>query len=83
MGSAQRWEIERNGHKPYACGVVLHPLIDAVIAHPQPRAIDPAAVERDRARACNPIAVLRSPAWSSPKTGLQSKFSIYHTAAVA
>ena len=27
-----RWEITRNGYKPYACGVVLHPLIDAVIA---------------------------------------------------
>src|SRR5262249_44833596 len=26
------WLIETNGHKPYACGVVLHPLIDAVIA---------------------------------------------------
>ncbi|MBV9969379.1 MAG: MmgE/PrpD family protein, partial [Xanthobacteraceae bacterium] len=26
------WIIETNGHKPYACGVVLHPLIDAMIA---------------------------------------------------
>ena len=28
-GLGQRWLIESNGHKPYACGVVLHPLIDA------------------------------------------------------
>lgn len=28
----KRWEIARNGHKPYACGVVLHPTIDAMIA---------------------------------------------------
>ena len=27
-----RWEIARNGHKPYACGVVLHPALDAMIA---------------------------------------------------
>jgi 2-methylcitrate dehydratase PrpD len=27
--SEQAWLIESNGHKPYACGVVLHPLIDA------------------------------------------------------
>src|SRR5215475_11442621 len=36
------WVIERNGHKPYACGVVLHPLIDAVIALRNGHAIDPA-----------------------------------------
>ena len=34
--------IETNGHKPYACGVVLHPLIDAVIALRNREAIDPA-----------------------------------------
>jgi 2-methylcitrate dehydratase PrpD len=26
------WLIESNGHKPYACGVVLHPAFDAMIA---------------------------------------------------
>src|SRR6185436_3747008 len=31
-GLGKGWLIESNGHKPYACGVVLHPLIDAVIA---------------------------------------------------
>ena len=31
-GLGDGWLIESNGHKPYACGVVLHPLIDAVIA---------------------------------------------------
>src|SRR5262249_27110012 len=28
----QRFEITHNGHKPYACGVVLHPAIDAMVA---------------------------------------------------
>jgi 2-methylcitrate dehydratase PrpD len=31
-GSGNRWLISGNGHKPYACGVVLHPAIDAMIA---------------------------------------------------
>ena len=26
-----KWEIFQNGLKPYACGVVNHPLIDAMI----------------------------------------------------
>src|SRR5436190_2547538 len=37
-----RWEITRNGHKPYACGVVLHPVIDAMIAIRSQAKIDPA-----------------------------------------
>src|ERR1700687_3853884 len=43
-GLGGRWLIETNGHKPYACGVVLHPLIDAVIALRNREAIDPASV---------------------------------------
>ena len=43
-GLGNGWLIESNGHKPYACGVVLHPLIDAVIAIRNRDRIDPAAV---------------------------------------
>ena len=43
-GLGARWLIETNGHKPYACGVVLHPLIDAAIAIRAREPIDPAAV---------------------------------------
>src|SRR5262249_19385928 len=43
-GLGESWLIETNGHKPYACGVVLHPLIDAVIAIRSRERIDPAAV---------------------------------------
>src|SRR5262245_26704905 len=39
-----RWLIESNGHKPYACGVVLHPLIDAVIALRNREKIDPSEI---------------------------------------
>ena len=30
-GLGRAWMITGNGYKPYACGVVLHPLIDAMI----------------------------------------------------
>ena len=30
-GLGRTWMITGNGYKPYACGVVLHPLIDAMI----------------------------------------------------
>src|ERR1700719_1143657 len=40
----QGWLIETNGHKPYACGGVLHPLIDAVIAIRNRSPTDPATV---------------------------------------
>ena len=76
-----RFEIARNGHKPYACGVVLHPAIDAVVKLRDLIATDPAAIESLRVTV-NPLAV-RITGVLEPQTGLQSKFSIYHSAAVA
>ena len=67
------WVIETNGHKPYACGVVLHPLIDAVIALRNREAIDPAAVS-EIALSVHPL-VLSITGVVEPSTGLQSKFS--------
>jgi 2-methylcitrate dehydratase PrpD len=77
----KRWEIARNGHKPYACGVLLHPAIDAVIKVSREASIDPDAVDTIELTA-HPDAVLIT-GLVDPKTGLQSKFSISHTAAVA
>jgi 2-methylcitrate dehydratase PrpD len=74
-----RWLIETNGHKPYACGVVLHPLIDAVIA--LRTRVDAAAVEAIELR-LNPL-VLTITGVTEPTSGLQSKFSFRHSAAVA
>ena len=80
-GLGQRWLIETNGHKPYACGVVLHPLIDAIVAIRNRDAIDPAAVSEIRLRV-HPL-VLAITGVVDPSTGLQSKFSTLHSAAVA
>ena len=76
-----RFEIARNGHKPYACGVVLHPAIDAVVKLRELIVTDPSAIERLRVTV-HPLAV-RITGVAEPQTGLQSKFSIYHSAAVA
>ncbi len=80
-GLGGAWLIESNGHKPYACGVVLHPLIDAVIALRDRDAIDPASVSELRLRV-HPL-VLSITGVVEPATGLQSKFSTLHSAAVA
>ena len=80
-GLGNGWLIESNGHKPYACGVVLHPLIDAVIAIRNRDNIDPAAVSEIGLRV-HPL-VLSITGVVDPSTGLQSKFSTLHSAAVA
>src|SRR5712671_3225367 len=81
QGLGDGWLIESNGHKPYACGVVLHPLIDAVIALRNRERIDPAAVSEISLRV-HPF-VLSITDVVDPSTGLQSKFSTLHSAAVA
>ncbi len=80
-GLGQDWVIETNGHKPYACGVVLHPLIDAIIAIRNRETIDPATVSEISLRV-HPL-VLAITGVVEPSTGLQSKFSTVHSAAVA
>jgi 2-methylcitrate dehydratase PrpD len=80
-GLGDGWLIESNGHKPYACGVVLHPLIDALVAIRNRDAIDPAAVSDVNLRV-HPL-VLSITGVVDPCTGLQSKFSTLHSAAVA
>jgi 2-methylcitrate dehydratase PrpD len=77
----QRWEIIRNGHKPYACGVVLHPILDAMVALGEKRALEAREIFKVEARV-HEMAV-RITGLADPATGLQSKFSIYHASAVA
>src|SRR5215813_7289287 len=79
-GLGKGWFIETNGHKPHACGVVLHPLIDAVIAIRNRERIDPAVVSAIELRV-HPL-VLSITGVTEPSSGLQSKFSAAHAAAV-
>jgi 2-methylcitrate dehydratase PrpD len=80
-GLGTDWQIVRNGYKPYACGVVVHPLIDGMMALRRRGGIDSSRIERVEI-IVNPAAV-RITGVEEPQTGLQSKFSVYHSAAVS
>jgi 2-methylcitrate dehydratase PrpD len=75
------WEVTRNGFKPYACGVVLHPAIDALIALRQLKEWDHDTIESIEVKV-NPLVVSIT-GTLNPSSGLHSKFSIYHSIAVA
>lgn len=73
------WELLKNAFKPYACGIVLHPSIDACIAlGKKAKAEDIDRIELT----VNPY-VLELTGKPTPPTGLAGKFSIYHTGAIA
>lgn len=80
-GLGQHYEIALNTYKPYACGIVLHPVIDAMLALRQQHTILPDAVRSINIRA-NPL-VIELTGKKSPSTGLEGKFSVYYTAASA
>lgn len=79
-GLGSTWEIELNAFKPYACGIVSHPVIDAGVVLGDTLGRDPSVVEAVEVTT-NPI-VLDVMGVRNPGDGLQSKFSVYHCFAV-
>ncbi|KAA9151055.1 MmgE/PrpD family protein [Amycolatopsis acidicola] len=71
------WELEQNAFKPYPCGIVAHPVIDAALGA-APR-VDPAAITAVTI-ACHPL-VPELMGRRDPADGLQARFSSYHAAA--
>ena len=80
-GMGRTWMITGNGYKPYACGVVLHPLIDAMID--ASRKTRQPASEVARVDVIVHPDVIRITGIDTPSSGLMSKFSANHAAAVA
>ncbi len=78
-GLGERFELAYNTYKPFACGVVIHPAIDGCVqlrdAH-KLRADDVARVDLR----VHPL-VLELTGKTSPRTGLEGKFSVYHACA--
>lgn len=72
------WETSANTFKPYACGLVIHPVIDAC------RDIAGQGVAADAIAEVvlhvHPL-VVELTGKPSPKTGLEAKFSVFHCAA--
>lgn len=77
----QRWELLFNTYKPFACGIVIHPVIDGCI---QLRSMHRFLGDEIDAvlLGVNPL-VLELTGKKSPETGLEGKFSVYHSAAIA
>ncbi|MFJ8064698.1 MmgE/PrpD family protein [Psychrobacillus sp. NPDC096426] len=73
------WELLKNSFKPYACGIVLHPSIDACI-YLQSR-VSPEDLQSIELKV-HPY-VLELTGKETPQTGLEGKFSVYFTAAIA
>jgi 2-methylcitrate dehydratase PrpD len=71
----QRFEISFNTYKPFACGIVIHPSIDAC-AQLREQGVRPEQVERIELKVHS--LVLELTGKKEPADGLQAKFSVYH-----
>lgn len=79
-GLGEQWELEKNTFKPYPCGIVSHPLIDAAVAL-SPRVPSPDRVTEIVAH-CHPL-VVELMGRLQPNDGMQARFSAAHTMAAA
>jgi 2-methylcitrate dehydratase PrpD len=70
-----RFEIAFNTYKPFACGIVIHPTIDAAVQL-RARGVRAEDVERIELRVHS--LVLELTGKKEPKDGLEGKFSVYH-----
>jgi 2-methylcitrate dehydratase PrpD len=75
----ERFEISFNTYKPFACGIVIHPSIDACVQLRNEHGVKAAEVERIDLRVHS--LVLELTGKKTPKDGLEAKFSVYHSAA--
>jgi 2-methylcitrate dehydratase PrpD len=70
-----RFEISFNTYKPFACGIVIHPSIDACVQLGE-RGVRPEQVLRIELKVHS--LVLELTGKKEPADGLQGKFSVYH-----
>ena len=71
----QRFEISFNSYKPFACGIVIHPSIDACVQLKE-QGVTPEQLERLELRVHS--LVLELTGKKEPADGLQGKFSVFH-----
>jgi 2-methylcitrate dehydratase PrpD len=70
-----RFEISFNTYKPFACGIVIHPTIDAA-TQLRARGVKPEDIQRVELKVHS--LVLELTGKKEPQDGLQGKFSVYH-----
>ena len=77
----QRFEIAFNTYKPFACGIVIHPAIDGCVQLRDAHALRADEIERIDLKV-HPL-VLELTGKTTPRVGLEGKFSVYHACAAA
>lgn len=80
-GLGQDFEITQNTYKPYPCGVVLNPVIDACLELRGAQGIAPEQIDAITVRG-NPLLQLRADR-PNVTTGREAKVSMHHSVAVA
>src|ERR1700761_9114666 len=80
-GLGSHWESTLNTYKPFACGIVIHPSIDAAIQLRNQEHLSADQIERIDLRV-HPL-VIELTGKKTPQIGLEGKFSIYHAVAIA
>ncbi|HEV7742853.1 MAG TPA: hypothetical protein VGO65_10570, partial [Pseudolysinimonas sp.] len=80
-GLGERWQIFDNGVKPYACGVVIHPAIDAVRDLAVRKGLGADRIESIKLHVHPLVRELTGKA--DPRTGLEGKFSVTFACAIA
>ena len=76
----ETWEIALNTYKPFACGIVIHPGIDGCIQLREQHKLKPDDIKKVTVKVHS--LVLELTGKKTPATGLESKFSVYHSCAV-
>jgi len=80
-GLGRHFEILANTYKPYPCGIVIHPMIDAALQLRRQNGLEPPAIDKIAIRA-NPaaLALCDRPA---PKDEFEAQVSLQHWVAAA
>ncbi len=79
-GLGSDFELRVNAYKPFPCGIVTHPTIDACIQLHHEQRLDPAEIAAVRLRVAPLVKDLCDK--KDITTGLEGKFSAYHAASI-
>jgi 2-methylcitrate dehydratase PrpD len=80
-GLGKTFEVSLNSYKPFACGIVIHPSIDACVQLKQENKLT--GDELDKVELFVAPLVLELTGKRTPQVGLEGKFSVFHSCAVA
>jgi 2-methylcitrate dehydratase PrpD len=80
-GLGKTFEVSTNSYKPFACGIVINPTIDGCVQLKKEHGLSGAEIEKVQLTV--PHLVLELTGKRTPQVGLEGKFSVFHSSAVA